>query len=1332
MKPQLIMDVRDFEKKFTDGWNPNAQMTTDDMASSVFGAESVMKRKANMAEQQMVNDATGMTEAERRAKGIFTTSDTSRVDTSPEALNATDIPPEDLGGDVQVGPRARQTLQDTLPAPISFLGNLTVDTVGGGVDAVQSMGRLVTSVRDSAYELMPVIKEIDTALGLKTEGPSRIEQLTSLLPELPKDDSTVTGQFVRPAAQWATGFIPVFAALRPLAVAGAATNANLLATGALASMLSSVASFDGAEANLFDIVKGTPLESIVPEFLEKQETDSDLEMRLKNGIADLGLSGAMAGFGKLFFESIRGLKHVRKIVKDGRQLADEAGVSTEELAKQIDNGAITETNGTLNFDIQRQFERAPRDKNPEATMKLGKESTPKTKESTAGKAEVSKDLVEQAAKAEQAIPEPKQPGRDFKAAKPTDLRGGGDKLVESVGKTAKAAAEGFKAPKGDRIIGSVIQWKNYTSDDELAGLIDQVTSGIKKKSISDDAIQAAAKSRGISLKEIQELGGETEDIALRGIATAVLEQKHAKDVLMPLAREVSLNPTKENMLEFVNQAALNRNLSRAYQRFASGAGRALRAVQKMRDFTDNIGEDLNMDTISRLRNMANDPDTYRNIEALAQKLGALENPAQANQFLRDVLRTPWDKMWDSTYYYYINSLLSSPVTHAVNIAGTSGMMAYRVAEHELAAVLGAGRRLVTGGSLDGPAVGEMIYGQAMATRDVWRLISKSAQQRSSQPFIDAVSKGKSLMSRDASKVDLIRHNPISAANYFGDDAGGYGWKAKAVDGIGKVVGAPTGFLQVTDDLMKIYAYRSKQYSEAYRQALMDGFDPSKDMKAFGGEVNRWMKDPLPDMSLREANIREDVAKVAERFAYESTFTEELGNDVVSRMGKSMDVVAKNIPGGRYVLPFVRTPTNLLRQGLLERTPMALMHSQMRKDFLAGGAKRDMVLAKVGMGTMAMQTVWGYAGEGRITGGGPKDPKLRQQLENAGWKPYSVKIGDTWYEYKRLDPLGYIVGAAADLYELTHMADSYENEPVEGNETFLDKIGQVSDAIAMSFVRNITSRVYTQSLADFFTLITGESDGGALEPVQNILSGFSPNLLAFFKQNVEGDTTVEDTRPDPMDSRMMQFFDQTLNKMKAKIPGYDAGPALTNPLGEELMRDPRFAFGIVPAANKPAEFDPVFSEAWRVRADIRNPDRTIYANGLSTKLTPEEYSQLKKNIANEKFFDGMTTRQYLEKMIKGSVKFQTPAGPINFQEAPEEDNGAMEVYTKREIIESIYNQAKKMAADKLLYDDYNGSGDIMRRLQKQADKQRYLDTTPRQMPNLNQGSGGVPQVNFEVQ
>ena len=45
--------------------------------------------------------------------------------------------------------------------------------------------------------------------------------------------------------------------------------------------------------------------------------------------------------------------------------------------------------------------------------------------------------------------------------------------------------------------------------------------------------------------------------------------------------------------------------------------------------------------------------------------------------------------------------------------------------------------------------------------------------------------------------------------------------------------------------------------------------------------------------------------------------------------------------------------------------------------------------------------WALEGS-RITGPGPRDLKLKKTWEKEN-KPYSIKIGDTWYDYGRYAP-----------------------------------------------------------------------------------------------------------------------------------------------------------------------------------------------------------------------------------------------------------------------------------------------------------------------------------------
>src|SRR3546814_11622735 len=73
-------------------------------------------------------------------------------------------------------------------------------------------------------------------------------------------------------------------------------------------------------------------------------------------------------------------------------------------------------------------------------------------------------------------------------------------------------------------------------------------------------------------------------------------------------------------------------------------------------------------------------------------------------------------------------------------------------------------------------------------------------------------------------------------------------------------------------------------------------------------------------------------------------------------------------------------------------PLAPMVKEWRRDFAAGGARRDLAIAKVMVGSGVGATIAELAAKGIVTGSAPSDDKQRRLLLATGWQPYSNKIG----------------------------------------------------------------------------------------------------------------------------------------------------------------------------------------------------------------------------------------------------------------------------------------------------------------------------------------------------
>ena len=139
-----------------------------------------------------------------------------------------------------------------------------------------------------------------------------------------------------------------------------------------------------------------------------------------------------------------------------------------------------------------------------------------------------------------------------------------------------------------------------------------------------------------------------------------------------------------------------------------------------------------------------------------------------------------------------------------------------------------------------------------------------------------------------------------------------------------------------------------------------------------------------------------------------------------------------VPVGTMLMPFVRTPINLIAYSL-DRTPLGIMAPEVTKaratiKKLSGiknpsvSVRRQLNDASIEIEKMYNKQIVGMsyltgayyaASAGYITGAGPSDWAQRNKMEKElGWKPYSIRIGTTdengktkyeYYPISRLDP-----------------------------------------------------------------------------------------------------------------------------------------------------------------------------------------------------------------------------------------------------------------------------------------------------------------------------------------
>ena len=329
----------------------------------------------------------------------------------------------------------------------------------------------------------------------------------------------------------------------------------------------------------------------------------------------------------------------------------------------------------------------------------------------------------------------------------------------------------------------------------------------------------------------------------------------------------------------------------------------------------------------------------------------------------------------------------------------------------------------------------------------------------------------------------------------------------------KIIRIPLRALTSADEFFKQINYRSKLMTIAVREAnahkglsktkVVGKLPNGKKVTEYEAFVADRFKAGFDDTGLQ------GVDKEAKRYAKEVTFTKEL-DGVLGKMQEAVN----EAPILKLIVPFIKTPANLAIQAL-ERTPLGAIGTKNWKHFAghSGDAVRIAeTRGRVALGTTILGLSAILASSGMITGGGHPDKSIRRNQRNAGYLPYSIKIGNFQIQYGRLDPIGMLIGTIADFNEIYADLNDKDREKIENNlMAFMmnqmegtgqdnlskaDKMGNMVIAGYKSVFKNIASKTYLRSLIDFLTAINGDDiDKRGAWWLRNKASSFWPNIFS---------------------------------------------------------------------------------------------------------------------------------------------------------------------------------------------------------------------------------------------
>ncbi len=106
-----------------------------------------------------------------------------------------------------------------------------------------------------------------------------------------------------------------------------------------------------------------------------------------------------------------------------------------------------------------------------------------------------------------------------------------------------------------------------------------------------------------------------------------------------------------------------------------------------------------------------------------------------------------------------------------------------------------------------------------------------------------------------------------------------------------------------------------------------------------------------------------------------------------------------------------------------------------------------------------------AADGNLSGNGPSNINKKKQLQDTGWRPNSIKIGDHWFPYQNWGPMAIPMTLVGNYFDFT----KYEKQNADASERVM--------AALLNAPNSILSMSFLSGTADLVTSIQNIGKGG---------------------------------------------------------------------------------------------------------------------------------------------------------------------------------------------------------------------------------------------------------------
>lgn len=524
--------------------------------------------------------------------------------------------------------------------------------------------------------------------------------------------------------------------------------------------------------------------------------------------------------------------------------------------------------------------------------------------------------------------------------------------------------------------------------------------------------------------------------------------------------------------------------------------------------------------------------------------------------------------------YYVNSLISGLGTPVVNVYSAFFKGAIAPWERMIESVVerGAEGKTIREGLSMFPAL-------VTSFAEAWRFAGRGFLNGAPLDLTYAVG------SKDVNKfLENFRTKAIGTGKITtnADGTVTYIEPSKPAEALGELVRLPTRVSVAVDEFSKAFFRRMEINALKYRYAygmsddqfrklnMRDNLDATPEeiaaarqalvskLQAIDFQDENWMT------KMRLAGLEKEASTITQ-FAKENTFQADLG-----KVGNTLTKLRNDYPLLSFVIPFIKTPINITKDFFRYTPGSALAY--------AGTDKFSNVVAKNLMGLATISSIIGLYESDIITG--HHSDKERATKEAAGIPEMSIKIGNQWYDYSRIEPVSSTLGFTLDVMS------RYKDLVREGKDTEANKL--LSGF--MSVMRdNLVEKTFLAGIANFVMAATDAERYGP-QILNNTVGSLVPAVVGSVAR-----------LQDPVNKEV----DSAIASLMNRIPGLrEELPTKFDILGQPKTVAPGQVLGL---ASREAEQTPVQQLLDNPYVNIRPVTKRLYG----MELDAEQLSRLRQ-------------------------------------------------------------------------------------------------------------------------